>query len=331
MSFEWPWLLWSLGLVPPLVGGYLLWQRRRTRYAVRFTNLELLANVAPRTPSWRRHVPAALYLIALSTLLVSLARPQATVQVPKEQATVVLLVDVSGSMNATDVQPSRLASAQQAAKTFAERVPRKFKIGVVAFSSTAETVTPPTTDRDRIRDSVDALQARGGTAMGDAITRALETARLSAADAKTPPAPGKQPVPGDTPPTVLLLLSDGANTIGEDPLAAAMKAHQRGVSVFTVALGTQTGVVELPDRTGLIRRVPVPPDESTLRRIAEITDARFFRAPNDRELNAVYKELGSRIGFERAPQEVTALFSAAAALLLLAGGALSLLWLNRFP
>ncbi|HKE99935.1 MAG TPA: VWA domain-containing protein [Actinomycetes bacterium] len=321
MTFQWPWLLWSLGLIPPLVAVYVLWQRRRVRYAARFTNLDLLANVVPRHPAWRRHLPALLYLLALAALLVSLGRPAAVVLVPRQQATVVLLLDVSGSMNATDVKPSRMIGAQQAARSFAASVPEHFRLGVVAFSSVAQMLSPPTTDREQARLALEAVQAQGGTAMGDAILRGLEAARIGLATG-----PG-----GTRPPTVLVLLSDGANTSGRDPLAAAGEARRQGIPVFTVALGTAQGVIELPDRNGLSRLVPVPPDEGTLRQIAQLTGARSFQATDARGLTAIYRGLGTRIGFERSEREVTALFSAAAAVMLLAGGVLALLLLSRFP
>jgi Ca-activated chloride channel family protein len=280
-------------------------------------------------------VPAALYLLALAGLFVSMARPVATVRVPKEQATVVLVMDVSGSMNATDVQPSRLTAAQNAAKAFVGQLPKRFKVGLVVFSTTATTLTRPTTDRPLVTGGLDSLLARGGTAMGDAIQEGLIVARggqipaPAQGGAQATPAP--QPEPAKGPPAVLLLLSDGASTVGRSPLDVADDAHRQGVSIYTVALGTQTGVVEVPDRTGIRRRVRVPPDETTLQRIADVTDGRFFKAPSDKELQAVYKELGSRIGFEKGEQEITALFSAGAVVLLLGGGILSLLWLNRFP
>jgi Ca-activated chloride channel homolog len=343
VTVQWPSMLWALALVPLALFGYLLAQRRRVRYAVRFTNLDLLANVVSRSPGWRRHLPALLYLLALATLLISLARPQSVVLVPKEQATVVLVMDVSGSMNATDVEPTRLLAAQQAATSFLENLPAKFKVGLVSFSASAQTLTRPTTDRSSIRDAVSSLRAEGGTAMGDAIERGLEAKR------PPPPAPADRPrdqsPPSTTPPTtvapeggakeppvVMLLLSDGANTVGRtQPLEAAEHARQLNVPVFTIALGTDEGVVEVPDEAGQPRRIPVPPDKATLRRVAEVTGGKFFTAPSNRDLKTVYHDLGSRIGFVKERQEVTVVFAAAALLFVVAGGALSLIWFNRFP
>ena len=345
MSLEWPGLLWALLLVPAALLAYLLGQRRRTRYAVRFTNLDLLANVVSRSPGWRRHLPPALYLLALTGLLLSLARPQAVTLVPKEQATIMLVMDTSGSMNATDVAPSRLIAAEQAAMVFLREVPEKFRIGVVAFSGTAQILIRPTTDRLAVQDTLASLHAEGPTAMGDAIERALEARRPPSPPTTSPPtttAPGaRQPVtppttladPRKEPPTVILLLSDGSNTQGRtQPLDAARHARQLKVSVFTIALGTDMGMVDVPDeQTGQLRRIPVPPDKFTLRRIAEATGGRFYTAPSSRDLKGIYRDLGSKIGFVKQKQEITVVFAAASLLLLVAGAGLSLIWFSRFP
>jgi Ca-activated chloride channel homolog len=345
MSLEWPGFLWALALIPAALLAYLFGQRRRTRYAVRFTNLDLLANVVSRTPGWRRHLPPALYLLALTGLLLSLARPQAVTLVPKEQATVMLVMDTSGSMNATDVAPSRLIAAEQAAALFVSELPAKFRVGVVAFSGTAQTLARPTTDRATVEDALASLHAEGPTAMGDAIERALE-ARLPTQPATVPTtAPGtngtapRTPTPTTTPdlskqpPTVILLLSDGSNTQGRtQPLDAARHARQLNVPVFTISLGTDTGMVDVPDEsTGQLRRIPVPPDKFTLRRVAEATGGRFFTAPTSKDLKGIYHDLGSKIGFVREKQEVTVVFAAASLLFLVAGAGLALIWFSRFP
>jgi Ca-activated chloride channel homolog len=335
VSAEWPGLLWTLVLVPVALAAYLLAQRRRSRYTVRFTNLDLLANVVSAKPGWRRHVPPAFYLLALAALLVSLARPQALALVPKEQATIVLVMDVSGSMNATDVRPTRLVSSQRAATTFIEQLPEKFRVGIVSFASTAQTLTRPTTDRAAAYEAIATLHAEGATAMGDGIERALDVKRPpgSSSGGASPMAPDPpEQSSGREPPLVVLLLSDGANTQGRtQPMEAATDAKELGVPVFTIALGTDQGMVDVPDETGTMRRIPVPPDELTLQRIAETTGARFFAAPTSRELRDVYRELGSKIGFVKEKQEVTVLFSATALLFLVAGASLSLNWFSRFP
>jgi Ca-activated chloride channel homolog len=337
VSTEWPGLLWALLLVPVALAAYLLAQRRRSRYTVRFTNLDLLANVVAGTPGWRRHVPPALYLLALTALLFSMARPQALTLVPKEQATVVLVMDVSGSMNATDVQPTRLVSSQRAATTFIEQLPEKFRVGIVSFASTAQTLTRPTTDRAAVYDAVSSLRAEGATAMGDGIERALDVKRpptppLSGGPARPAPSSPAQPATGDQAPLVVLLLSDGANTQGRtQPMEAAADAKALGVPVFTIALGTDQGMVDVPDETGNLRRIPVPPDKLTLQRIAETTGARFFAAPSNDDLKDVYRELGSKIGFVKEKQEITVVFAAGGLLFLVAGAAMSLVWFSRFP
>jgi Ca-activated chloride channel homolog len=342
MSVEWPGFLWALLLVPAAVAAYLLGQRRRTRYAVRFTNLDLLANVVRRSPGWRRHLPPALYLLALTGLLLSLARPQATTLVPKEQATVMLVMDTSGSMNATDVAPSRMLAAEQAALTFIDQLPAKFRVGLVSFAGTAQILVRPTTDRVAVQDALATLNADGPTAMGDAIERALEARRPPTPPAPSTTAPNGQrltppstttPDPSKEPPMVILLLSDGANTQGRtQPLDAARHARQVSVPIFTIALGTDTGMVDIPDeQTGQLRRIPVPPDKFTLQRVADATGGRFFTAPSNKDLKAIYHDLGSKIGFVKQRQEITVIFAAGALLLLVAGAGLSLVWFSRFP
>ena len=333
MTAEWPGLLWGLLLVPVAVAAYVVAQRRRAGYAVRFTNLDLLAGVVARSPGWRRHVPPALYLLALAALLASMARPQALTMVPKEQATVMLVLDVSGSMNATDVQPTRMVAAQQSATTFVQELPKKLRVGVVSFASTAQTLVRPTTDRLAVYEAIATLHAEGATAMGDGIERALDVKRPPGVSAQgVAPAPSPA-VPADSElPLVVLLLSDGANTQGRTrPMDAAAHAKAMGVPVFTIALGTDRGMVDVPNETGQLQRVPVPPDELTLQRIAELTGARFFAAPTHRDLKSIYRELGSKIGFVRERQEVTVLFAGAGLLFVVAGVALSLAWFSRFP
>ena len=337
MSAEWPGLLWALALVPVALAAYVLAQRRRSRYTVRFTNLDLLANVVSAEPGWRRHIPPAFYLLALAALVISLARPQALALVPKEQATIVLVMDVSGSMNATDVSPTRLVSSQRAATEFIEELPDKFRVGIVSFASTAQTLTRPTTDRPAVYEAVGSLHAEGATAMGDGIERALDVKRpptppSTGSAARPAPIPGGQEGGASDAPLIVLLLSDGANTQGRtQPMEAAADAKALGVPVFTIALGTEQGMVDVPDETGNLRRIPVPPDKLTLQRIAETTGARFFAAPSGDDLKAIYKELGSKIGFVKEKQEITVIFAATGLLFLVAGATMSLVWFSRFP
>jgi Ca-activated chloride channel family protein len=317
IGFAWPLALLALALVPLAAVGYVLLQRRRSRYALRFTNLELLAAVSDRTPSRvRRHLPALLVLLALAALLASFARPHAVVKVPKEQATVILTIDVSGSMAAEDVEPTRMDAARTAAKSFLDEVPDGFRIGIVGFSSTPYLAQSPTHDREDAAQAIDDLSVYGGTAMGDAIARSVDAAQDG--DARIP--------------AVVLLLSDGANTEGVlQPLDAADQARQRGVPVFTIALGTDDGFVDQVDPLGRRQRVPVPPDRETLQQVAERTDGEAFEAADADNLERVYEELGSRVGYDEEEREITLVFVAAGTLLLLAGGTLSALWLNRLP
>lgn len=337
MEMQWPGFLWALGLLPLAVVAYLLAQQGRHRTAARFANPDLLPNVVDRRPGWRRHLPALLYLLALPALILALTRPQATVLVPKEQATVMLVMDVSGSMNATDVTPTRLVAAQRAASSFVEQLPAEFRVGLVSFASTAQTLVRPTTDRVAIQDALASLHAEGATAMGDGIQRALEVKRppppptTRPGSPAAPAPPSARPTPDTTTPMVILLLSDGANSSGRTPpLDAAADAKQLGVAIFAIAVGTATGMVDVPDGNGQLRRIPVPPDPTTLHSIAEQTGGRSFAAVSDRDLKSIYDDLGSRIGFVEQHEEITVAFSAAAVVLLAAGGMLSLLWFNRF-
>jgi Ca-activated chloride channel family protein len=317
MTFESPPLLVFLALVPLALIGYLYVQRRRARYAIRYPATGVLAGVVERTFPWRRWVPIGLYLLALTAMLSGLAKPQASVAVPKEEATVLLVMDVSGSMNATDVEPSRIVAARRSATTFVNVLPDSFPIGVVAFDESANVLSPPTIERGETRDVIDQLRADGGTAMGDAIGRALE---LRPGGANAPP-----PGPEQDPNVIVLLLSDGASTTGSDPMESADAARKLRIPVYTIALGTPEGA--LTQFGG--RRIPVPPDEATLQQIAQRTGGRFFKAPSDEQLRGIYRELGSRIGFKKEKQEVTVVFAAVALLLAAAGATASAFWTSR--
>jgi Ca-activated chloride channel family protein len=316
VTFAAPLLLAGLALVPIVAVAYALAQRRRRRYAVRYTNVDLLATVAGR--AWGRHVPALLALLALAALVVALARPQRTVAAERRQATVVLVTDTSGSMRATDIRPTRLAAAQAAARTFAQDVPDAFRLGLVRFSSVAEQLSEPTTDHARVLAAVNSLRAHGHTAIGDGLALALDSAR----------APVVDPLGGRTRlPAALVLLSDGANTRGQDPLTVAQRAKRFGVRVFTVALGTRTGV--LIGRAG--KRTPVPPDAPALQTIARDTGGQFFAAPDARRLQSIYAGLATRLSHTRERREVTSAFAGGALALLLAGAAVGLVRGGRLP
>ena len=338
MSFDWPVGLLGLLIVPLALGAYFLVQQRRTRYAVRFTNLDLLANVVESTPGWRRHLPAALYLVALAALVVALARPQMTRSVPREEATVLLVTDVSGSMNATDVEPTRLAAAQSSAQTLVDNLPDKFQIGLITFSTAARVLVAPTTEKDAVRAALEGLTPRGGTAMGEAILDALNVARPPESrendgTGTTGGAGGSaDPTEAEDSPVIMVLMSDGFNTDGTaDPIEAAQTAKDLGIPIFTIALGTDGGVAEVTDAQGNVRRVRVPPDKETLEEIATLTEARYFEAPSAGDLDAIYEDLGSKIGYDEEEREVTSWFAAIAAAFVVSAGGLSLLWFNRFP
>jgi Ca-activated chloride channel family protein len=351
MSFGQPLLLLTLLVVPLVVLAYLLSQRRRARYAVAFTNLDVLAGVAGRSRPWRRYVAAAVFLLALAALCVAVARPQVTKLVPSQQATVILVVDVSGSMQARDVKPSRLGAAQHAVKVFLDHAPKKLRVALIAFAGEVDVATPPTTDHDLVRQADDSLSQMldfHGTAIGDALAAAVQLAQASVG-------PTKSPSSGTTiafhphgaqSPVSIVLLSDGHQTRGAlEPLQGAARAKAAGVPVYTVALGTPNGVLNF-DNTfgggpfggpgpggfgGFSGSIPVPPDPATLHAIASLTGGKFVDARNAKTLNDSYAKLGSRLGRKPGKSEVTNELVLVAALLLLGAGALSALWAPRLP
>ena len=351
MTFAEPALLLALLAVPAALVVYLLVQRRRNRYVVRFTNVDLLSNLVPRAPSWRRHVPVALYLAAVAALAIALAKPSMVVAVPREEATVILTMDTSRSMLATDVDPNRVTAAQEAAISFVNQLPAGFKVGLVAFSTEARLVLAPTTDRSQVESAINGLRADGGTALGDAIDLSLQAAGITAGtpanpavgaspspdstaapDASASPAPSAGTDDQGTPLVAMVLLSDGKSSTGQlDPLTAADEAATAGVPVYTIALGTADGTVEVQDQFGQTQTLPVPPDPDTLGEIAERTGARFFEAPSADDLKAIYQGIGSKVGFTNEEQEVTQLFAAGALVLVLAGAGLAAFWFNRIP
>jgi Ca-activated chloride channel homolog len=330
MSFEWPLALLALLAVPLTVGLYMMAQRRRRAYAVRFTNLELLGSVVTASPGWRRHLPPLLFLLALAALTVAIARPHVNVDVAKEEATVMLTTDSSGSMQATDVTPNRLDAARSAAKGFTNRLPEKFRLGLVTFSNVAQLLVPPTEDRQPVRDGLDSLQAEGGTAIGTALETSLSA--LQPVIEKNQRAIRRQGLNRRrAPPAVIVLLSDGYSTTGPEPLEVARRARELRVPINTVALGTSAATVTLSDRLGTTRNVRVPPDRRTLRRVAQVTGGQYFGAADQGKLNDVYQRLGSRIGFREEKREVTAAFAGGGLALMLAGGLLSMMWFGRLP
>jgi Ca-activated chloride channel family protein len=322
VSFGSPFALLGLLAIPAIVALLVLGERRRKAQAVRFGTPALVAALAPAPRRIRSLLPFALALVALTALIVGVARPRATLSVPGREATVILALDTSRSMAATDVQPSRLAAALAAARAFLDTAPSGYAVGLVSFSTRASLVLPPTTDRDAARNALDQLRLGSGTAIGDAIDRSVAAARLGLSP--------QQASASDAAPATVLLLSDGEQTSGDrTPLAAAAQAKKLGVPVNTVALGTGEAVVEVPLQNGLKERVTVAPDTQTLREVARITGGRYAAAPTAERLREVYRDLGSRAGKRREEREVTAAFAGAGVVLLLVASGLSLAWTRR--
>jgi Ca-activated chloride channel homolog len=343
MSFQSPWLLLALLAVPLALGLYLLAERRRMRYAVAFTNLDVLAGVVAGR-AWRRYVPLALFLLALTALCVAVARPTHRTMVAQDRATVILVIDVSRSMEATDVKPTRLRAAEAAVRTFLGRVPKRLRVGLIAFAGDPQVATPPTTDHDTVRQALNTLQwfpRYGGTAIGDALAAAVQLGQQAVSRGG-----GNLAAVTSTPThglVSILMLSDGAQTRGDlEPLEGAQRAKAAGIPVYTIALGTPNGRLSF-DRAfggpgggfgfggGGGRSVPVPPDPATLRAIADTTGGQFFAARNATSLHAAYTKLGSSLGRKPGRSEITYAFLAIAAGLLVAAGLLSAAWSPRLP
>ena len=324
MSFASPAVLAALIALPLLLLLYVVREKRRRAWAARFGNPALLPNVVDRSPGWRRHLPPVFALAALAALLVALARPETTIAVPRDEASVVLAIDVSGSMMATDVPPTRLDAAKQAASTFVKALPERFGVGLVSFSTGATSLAEPTDDRDQILHLIAGLDAHTGTAIGDAIASAID---LVPKDDD-----GKVPTGKDGKPLVsILLLSDGASTQGISVDDAIGLAKNAGIAVNTIALGTDAGTVTVPNELGEMQTVSVAPDRDTLRRIADETGGTYFDAPTADDLNAVYESVGSQVAWDERKQEVTVAFAGAGAVLLLVASGLSALWFGRLP
>ena len=330
MSFDNPLLLLTLLVLPVLVGLYLLVERRRARYTLRYTNIDVLGQVAPRR-AWRRYVPAALFLVALASAGAALARPHMKTLVPDERATVILVIDASRSMQSDDVRPTRLLAAEAAARAFLDRVPRRLRVALIVFAGDVQVAAPPTTDHDLVKDSlamIGSFTGFGGTAIGDAIARAVEigqqavsNGRVLASTAAPPPAVNPRGL------VSILFLSDGRQNRGIiPPLEGAARAKEAGIPVNTVALGTANGGSQ-GNGFGGARA----PDPDTLRAIAQATGGEFFAARTAESLKAAYEKLGSRLGRSPGRTEVTYGFVLAAAILLTAAGLLSGRFAPRLP
>ena len=322
MSFAEPILLAGFILIPLAMMAYGSLQRRRRRESTAWANPALVPNLTTARPGWRRHLPPFLLLLALAILVAALARPQRTVAAPQRAANVIMVTDVSGSMNATDVSPDRLTAAVEAAKTLTQKVPETFRLGLVTFSDYAEQRVAPTTDRAQIRGALDQLVAEGGTAMGDGLERGLFAART--------PVPNANGTGVRRLPSVIVLLSDGKNTSGSrDPVQVAREAGRARVPIYTIALGTAAGEVELRDSFGFLQRVQVPPDTETLKEVARISGGKSYTATETDKVKEIYANLGTRLSSRSEKREVTAFFAGGALFLLFAAGGLSLRWFGR--
>lgn len=349
MTFIWPEMLWLLAAVPSLIATYLFLLRRRKKSALRYANLSLVKEAMDGGRRFRRHIPPVIFLAALTVLIFAVARPSAVVTLPSQHDTVILAMDISGSMRATDVEPNRITAAQAAAKSFVADQPRRTRIGVVTFAGTAAVAQAPTDNREEILAAVDRFQLQRATAIGSGILISLKAifpdaefdlrssnprrdpARDSLRPAPLDPArepekPAFKPVPpGSYGSAVIILLTDGQSNVGPDPIESARMAADRGVRVYTVGFGTTEG--EILRFEGWSMRVRL--DEETLKKIAELTQGEYYYAGTAADLKKVYQTLSARLVFETRETEVTALFSAAAAVLALVATMLSVLWYNR--
>ncbi|MGZ8634388.1 MAG: VWA domain-containing protein [Solirubrobacteraceae bacterium] len=316
MSFASPVWLLGLALVPLALLAYQASRRRGSRYAVRYTAVPALKLAAAAVPAWRRHVPAALALAALAALVLALAKPEKTVAVPVERASIMLVTDHSRSMSATDVEPDRLSAAQRAARTFLNQLPSQVRVGAVAFSDTPDAVQAPSSDHDAARRIVDGQVADGATATGAALEVAIDALKNDKQNGKRPP-------------SAIVLLSDGKTTVPPDPVPVARTAGQLKIPIYTVALGTRDATVPNPNPFGT--PLLVAPDPETLRQIAEVSGGKAFTAEDSDSLKSIYKTLGSQLGTKQQKKQITASFAIGGLILLLGAGVTSLRGAGRLP
>jgi Ca-activated chloride channel homolog len=333
MNFLSPEFLWLLIAVPMITGFYLVLLKKRKQAALRYANLEIVKAAIGRGLWWRRHVPPVILLAALGAMLFATARPTAVITLPTHHETVILAMDVSGSMRANDVEPSRIEAAQAAARAFIAQQPRSTRIGVVAFAGSAALVQPPTSNRHDLRAAIDQLQLQHATAVGSGILVSLKAIfpqehfdlPMAGNPRVAQPAVSKPAKPGSYAEAAIILLTDGQTTAGPDPVDAARLAAERGVRVFTVGVGTDNG--QILNGEGWSMRVRL--DEEPLKAIADLTRAEYFYAGTAPDLRKVYETLRAKLVLEKKETEITALFSAIAAAAVLLSATLSLLWFNR--
>ena len=317
MHFVSPAWLLLLIVIAAVAAVYAVLQLRRKKYVARFSNVDLLASVAPRRPGWRRHLTFALLLVGLAVLTIGVAQPTAAVKVPRDRATVMIAIDVSLSMQATDVLPDRITAAKKGAKSFVDLLPPRINVGLVKFGGNASVVVPPTIDRDVLKKAIDGLQLQDSTAIGEAIFTGLDaiktfSSQTTAKDDKPPPAR-------------IVLMSDGASNKGRSPMSAATTAKQAGVPVSTIAFGTDSGTVDLPG----YGPQPVPADKTTLRAVADATGGTFHTAASAEELRSVYSNIGSQIGFTTEHKVIAWRFLVVGLLFTVAAAGAALLWSGR--
>ncbi|HYF16861.1 MAG TPA: VWA domain-containing protein [Ramlibacter sp.] len=351
LNFMWPGMLWMALALPLLVGGYLWLLQRRKRLVVDYPGLSLVRRAAGGN-DWRRRIPPALMLLALSSLVLAAARPLAFVTLPTDQKTLMLVMDVSGSMMATDVKPDRLRASQAAAKAFVQELPRSTRIGVVAYGGTAHLVQAPTHSREDVVTAIDRFQLQPGTAIGSGLAAGLgalfpdekfDLLGARAAGKRIRPVQGMDPLgldedprqkavasagpvePGSYASAAIVLLTDGQNTTGVDPMEAAQVAAGKGVKVFTVGFGTREG--DTIDFQGWSMRVKL--DEDTLKQIAGVTRGQYFHAGSGQDLSKVYEALKSRLVMEKRETEITVVFALLAGLLMMVAAGLSMWWYGR--
>lgn len=341
MTFLWPYMLWLFTIVPIVILLYILMLRRKRRNALRYATLSVIKQAMERGPGFRRHVPPLLFLIALMAMIFALARPAAVVTLPSQRGTIILAMDISGSMRAEDVEPNRMVAAQEAARAFVAGQPDNVRIGVIAFAGTSSIVQPPTDSKEEVLDAIDRFRLQRGTAIGsgilsslDAIFEGLDTPMEFEPTGRGTPlgriedieAPEIEPVPpGTYRSAFVILLTDGQATQGPDPLQAAQIAADLGIRIFTVGLGTPEGVVL--GFGGRSFRVVL--DEQTLMAIADTTHAEYYRASSETDLQEVYKTLSTELIFDTEETEITAFFTALAAAFMTVGGILSVFWFGR--
>lgn len=319
MNFLSPARLWLLLVPLALAAAYVAMQFLRRRHTVRFTNVELLASVAPKRPGWRRHLPAGALLLGLAVLAVGFARPTADRRVPREKATAILALDVSESMAATDVDPTRLAAAQAAAAKFTASIPQPLRLGLVSFSGTAQVLVAPTADRRQVELGISRLALGPRTAIGEAIFASLDAVALDSGSTGTN-------ANGKPTPATIVLMSDGSTTSGRSNDAAVQAAKNAHVPVTTIAYGTPGGTVQLEGQT-----IPVPVDKTALKAIADSTGGRFFEAADAGQLGQVYQDIGRAVGYDVVKKEITADYLGVGMFIIVLAAAGSLLWMSRLP